>query len=72
MVDPAIEVNLLTIISNTHHSLHSHHLMCSTGVRGHAPPEKCQNLRLLKAEISRVFFLGGGEILKGGRRSLCI
>ena len=78
MVDSAIEANLLTIIYNTHHSWHSHPLMCFTGVRGHAPPEKCQNLRLemvlsgaYKAQISRVF-LGGGGILKGWSRSLWI
>ena len=46
MVDSAIEANLFTIISNTHHSWHSHPLMCFTGIQGHASPEKNQNLRL--------------------------
>ena len=46
VVDSAIESNLFTIISNTHHSWHSHPLMCFKGVRGHVPSEKCQNLRL--------------------------
>ena len=46
MVDSAIEANLFTIISNTHHSWHIHRVMCLPGVRGHAPPEKCQILRL--------------------------
>ena len=44
-MDSAIEANLFTMIFSTHHSWHSHPLMCFTGVRGHAPPEKCQNLR---------------------------
>ena len=46
VVDKANEANLFTIISNTHHSWLSHPLMCYTGVRGHAPPEKYQSLRL--------------------------
>ena len=68
MVDSAIDANLFNIISNTYHSCHP--IMCITGVRGHAPPEKCLNLRLelmlsglVKAQISSVFFWGGG-ILK--------
>ena len=67
MVDSAIEANLFTIISNTHQSWHSHPMVCFTGVRGHASPEKCQNLRLemvlseaYKAQISSCFFFGGG------------
>ena len=67
MVDSAIEANLFTIIYNTHHNWHSQPLMCFTGVRGHAPPEKYQNLRLemvltgaYKAQISRGFYWGGG------------
>ena len=46
MVDSAIEVNLFTLNSNTHHSLYSHPLMCFTGVRVYAPSEKCQNIKL--------------------------
>ena len=46
MVDSAIEANLFTIISNTHHSWQNHPLMFFTGVRSHAHPEKCHNLRL--------------------------
>ena len=46
MVDSAIEANLFTMISNTHHSWHIHPVMYFTGVRGHAPPKKCQILRL--------------------------
>ena len=68
MVDSAIVANLFTIISKTHHIWHSHPLMCFKGVRGHAPLEKCQHLRLeglkwcflehTKAQISS--FVGGG------------
>ena len=54
-VDSVIETNLSTIIPNTPQLAR----LSFTGVRGHAPPEKCQNLRLkwcflehIKAQIS--------------------
>ena len=62
VVDSAIEAYLFTIIFNAHHSWHIHPLKCFTGVRGHSPPEKCQNLRLIKAQISEKKIGGGGTV----------